>query len=204
MHLTCVEAWHAVVGLKFKEGVIHWHSFIFIDSCMGCSASAQAGSSAAKKTAHVNPSTAMKELAREFRGTDAWGFEKSSASRESLIEGSDHLWTLNERTLAQKYSLEWLLKRKKVEQFMLSIQRFGVPFVTVVACIQLFQEGAGWPHHTPALTESLFVKSVFVSAFPSFIVAPNCLLHPFCTPSGIFAALQRSHSGFGKFTSLVI
>ena len=146
---------------------------------MGCSASAQAGSSAAKKTAHVNPSTAMKELAREFRGTDAWGFEKSSASRESLIEGSDHLWTLNERTLAQKYSLEWLLKRKKVEQFMLSIQKFGVPFVTVVACIQLFQEGAGWPHHTPALTESLFVKCVFVTALPSFIAALNCLLHPF-------------------------
>ena len=146
---------------------------------MGCGASAPAGSRAAKKAGHVNPTTAMKEIHREFEGTDVWGFEKSNTSRESTIEGSDGLWSLNERALAQKHSFEWLQKRKKVEQFMLSMQGYGVPFLTVVACIQLFQEGAGWPHHTPALTESLFVKCVFVTALPSFIAALNCLLHPF-------------------------
>ena len=131
---------------------------------MGCGASAPAGSRAAKKVGHVNPATAMKEIQREFEGTDVWGFEKSNTSRESTIEGSDGLWSLNERALAQKHSFEWLQKRKKVEQFMLSMKGYGVPFLTVVACIQLFQEGAGWPHQTPSLSEILFVKCVFATA----------------------------------------
>ena len=127
---------------------------------MGCGGSATASSRVAKKAPRVSPSKAMKELQEEFIGIDAWGFEKASVSRESSIEGSDGLWSLNERTLAQKHGLEWLLKRRKVEQFMHSMQRYGVPFSTVAACIQIFQEGAGWPHQTPSLTESLFVKCV--------------------------------------------
>ena len=96
----------------------------------------------------------------EFGGTDVWGFEKANTARDCSIEGSDSHWSFNERTLAQKHGLEWLLKRRKVEQFMHSMQGYGVPFVTVVACIQIFQEGAGWPHQTPSLKESLFVKCV--------------------------------------------
>jgi hypothetical protein len=128
---------------------------------MGCGASASAGPRGSKtKNAHkpVNPTKVMQELKDEFYGTDAWGFEKASTPRDSSIEGSDSLWSLNERTLAQKHGLEWLLKRKKVEQFLHSMQGYGVSFVTVVACVQLFQEGAGWPHKTPSLTESLFIK----------------------------------------------
>ena len=170
---------------------------------MGCGASAPGGSRAAKKDVHVyhvNPSTATKELIKEFHGTDAWGFEKPNTARDSSIEGSDAFWSLNERTLAQKHNLEWLLKRKKVQQFMLSMQGFGVSFVTVVACIQLFQEGAGWPHQTPSLTESLFVKCVFAAAFLQYVR----LLTAFSTATGMYAALQRFHSGFAKSTSLVI
>jgi hypothetical protein len=147
---------------------------------MGCGASASgpAGSRVAKKAPHVNPSKVIKGLQEEFEGTDVGGFEKASVSRQSTIEGSDGLWSLNERTLAQKHGLEWLLKRRKVEQFIHSMQGYGVPFSTVAACIQLFQEGAGWPQHTPSLTESLFVKCVLRSQFSiiclsdySFLVA---------------------------------
>jgi hypothetical protein len=126
---------------------------------MGCGASsAQAGSQISKKAPRINPSTALKALSQEYEGTDSWGFEKASVSRESSIEGSDILWSLNEKTLAQKHGLEWLLKRRKVEQFMHSMQRYGVPFATVVACVQLFQEAAGWPQKTPSIDEALFVK----------------------------------------------
>ena len=137
---------------------------------MGCGASATAGS---RGTNHapkpVNPTKAIQDLREEFDGIDAWGFEKASIPRESSIEGSDSSWSLNERTLAKKYGLEWLQKRRKVEQFLHSMQGYGVSFTTVVACIQLFQEGAGWPHKTPSLTESLFIKCVlFTEARPTF------------------------------------
>ncbi len=131
---------------------------------MGCGASASTGSRVSKQAPNVpkavNPTKAIQELREEFDGTDVWGFEKANTQRDSTIEGSDITWSLNERSLAQKHGLEWLLKRRKVEQFMHSMQGYGVSFTTVVACIQLFQEGAGWPHQTPSLTESLFVKCV--------------------------------------------
>ena len=128
---------------------------------MGCGASAPAGARVAKHAPkRVNPTKANQELMEEFGGTDVWGFEKANTARDCSIEGSDSHWSFNERTLAQKHGLEWLLKRRKVEQFMHSMQGYGVPFVTVVACIQIFQEGAGWPHQTPSLKESLFVKCV--------------------------------------------
>jgi len=125
---------------------------------MGCGASKPTGTRAAGKVAS-NPSAVMKALQMQFEGTDDWGFEKPSTVREFLIPGSDSTWSSHERTLAQSHGLDWLQKRRKVEQFLQNMQKNGVPLGTVFACIQLFQEGAK-TMSTPSLTEPLFVKYV--------------------------------------------
>jgi hypothetical protein len=168
---------------------------------MGCGASAGAsapkGPRAAGKVSS-NPSAVIKALQLQFEGTDVWGFEKPSTARDFSIPGSDSLWSDNERTLAQSHGLEWLQKRRKVEQFLHAMQKYQVPVATVFACIQLFQEGAK-TLATPSLTESLFVK--YVMRMPSLF---HQALTSFLKCAGMSAALQRYHFGFARCFSLVI